>query len=703
MRSTQGRPGDVLTTSATVTAGVVLLLLTGVLLRAGWCSCTLFALNSWALIGAAVLLLGNRTFGVLAEEKEKKTLDCLRLTQLSASQLFLFKLRPEFRSLVRLLAGLSPAVLLSAHFSESGLLAGFGVLLIAALGGILSIVLSLFVSSLASSTSRAVVHGWTLKACWLLLTPVLDLVVSAVTVSTERYPVFDAFNPFAAAWPLLVPEAQTGIREHLALAFLLLAGPLAAWMWWVAARRYESGLTAAPTLTDRHVHQIYKKTPNFVPSWLGVNENPVFMRELASQLRSGAGKWPGYAVFVTLFLAPFLYSQSWNVRRSMEVEQGTQLRLQASQNQEPTNAVETAGNPEQSAVQSQPFVRLHSWDGTELRLKGHTATACLRMKLYAGLHVPLPASQVVKVEYENPLAQVDITDNSSAPIDRPGPREVRLTDSEASVYGVANPNEATTNTALSMDTLAQIRRHSLTQGLLGCLVLLSLYLGVRCSGFLANAVTAECDRRSWTDLALTGISPAQVLHGKLAGTLLMPVIQLLVASPSLLLFVLAGAITPLGALQLVGYAALLAVTAGMIGFWASSASPNSHSAHGLALASVISWLVISPVFSVLFGHGIVFPLLGLAALAAVRRDHPTVVLGWLAVAVASFLVPVSLSPWTCLPVSLGAAEGAGFGFLTWICGMFNLAGLTAVCYQSTLSNMQMPGQENTLCADRLAC
>lgn len=700
MRLSQGRSADVLSTGGTATLGVVMLLLTGALLKAGWCSCTMFALNSWALIGTAVLLLGNRTFGVLAEEKEKKTLDCLRLTQLSASELFLYKLRPEFRSLVRLLLCLSPAVLLSAVASGSGLVAGAGVVSIAALGGVLSIVLSLFVSSLATSTSRAVVNGWTLKACWLLLTPVLDLVVSAVTVTTHRYPMFDAFNPFAAAWPLLVPEAQMGLRQHLPLAFLMLGIPLACIMWWVAARRFDQGLTAAPSLTDRHVHQIYRQTPSWVPSWLGVSENPVFMRELASQLRNGAGKWPGYAVFVTLFLAPFLYSQSWNVRRSMELEQNnTRYQLQAAQQAEhPTFTQQTAAPVTSAVPAANQFIRLHSWDGTELRLKGHTNCACLRMKLYSSMHVPLPASQVVKVEYQDPMMH-----DGEQPVGRPGPQEVTLSDSEATVYGVASLPGNPTNDSLTPETLEQIRMHSMAQGLLGCLVLLSLYLGVRCSGFLANAVTSECDRRSWTDLALTGIGPTQVLQGKLVGTLMMPLIQLLVAAPSLLLFVVAGAISPFGAIQLVGYAALLAVTAGLVGFWASSASPNSHSAHGLALASIGSWLVMTPVLSTQIGRGLVFPLLGLAAVAALRRCNNWAVLGWVAIAVAAFLSPLSLSPWTALPASLSLPGYAGEGLLTWIGGMLSLAGLSAVCYFGTLSAMQQPGQEDTLCADRLAC
>lgn len=707
MRLAQGRSGDVLTTRGTGMLGVALLLLTLFLLKTGWCSCTLFAINSWVLIGSAVLLLGNRSFGVLAEEKEKKTLDCLRLTQLSPSALFWYKLSPEFRSLARLLLSMTPAVLLSAQASASGVAAGFGVLMIAALAGAMSIIASLFVSSLAANTSRAVVQGWTLKACWLLLTPVFDLVVAAVTVTTQRYPVFDAVNPFAAVWPLLVPEAEVGFRQNLPVAFMALGALACFVMWMVAARRYEQGLVAAPTLTDRQIHRLYRQTPSWVPGWLGVRDNPVFLRELAAQLRSGAGKWPGYAVFITLFLAPFLYSQSWNVRRSSELELRNQTQLRATQ-AEPENTPgldfqpsETAGR---TAISHSPnsFVRLRSWDGTELRLKGHSHHACLRMALYDKLHVSLPASAVVKVEYHDPMQSYSYNQTP----DRPGPAEVRLSPTEAQQYGIATVGGEMANSELSQDTLNQIRRHSMAQGLLGCLVLLSLYLAVRCSGFLANAVTSECDRRSWTDLALTGIGPSQVLQGKLAGTLMMPMIQLLVAAPSLLLFVVAGAMCPLRMVQLVSYAMLLAVTAGLVGFWASSRATTSHSAQGLALASVMSWLVVTPVLIAAFGKGLAFPLLGAALLASMRRSHLGVVVGWSLMALAAFINPAGLSPWTCLPTSMlcgpAPADSIAGGFLTWASGAVVLVCLSTVCYFSTLANLAQPGEEGALRADRVA-
>ena len=705
MRLAQGRSGDVLSTRGTAIFGVALLLLTVWLLKQGWCGCTLFALDSWALIGTAVLLLGNRSFGVLAEEKEKKTLDCLRLTQLSPSALFWYKLSPEFRSLARLLAFTAPAVLLSSNYTSQGLAGGAAVLGIAALSGVMSIVSSLFVSSLAPSTSRAVVQGWTLKACWLLLTPIFDLVVSAVTVTTQRYPVFDAVNPFAAVWPLVVPEAELGLRQHLPLAFALLGSALCVGMWMVAARRYERGLTAAPSLTDRQVHRLYQQSPGWVPGFLGVRENPVFLRELAAQLRSGAGKWPGYAVFVTLFLAPFLYSQSWNVRRSSEIELRSNVPLRAATPEPQPSEMFGTGESDKSTEAPAPYVKLRSWNNDELHLKGHTNCACLRMALYQSAHVPLPASEVFKVVLNDPYQQAPNLPSSGDTPNRPGPALQPLSQDEARQFGVSSLASEIGNTELTPETLNQIRLHSMNQGLLGCLVLLSLYLSVRCSGFLANAITSECDRRSWTDLALTGIEPGQVLRGKLAGTLLMPVIQLLVASPSLLLFVMAGALTPQGMFELVGYAVGLTVAAGLLGFWASSASKTSHSAQGLALAAVMGWLVATPLASAATGSSLLFPLGGLSLLAAARGSHRGITFGWLALALAAFVSPMGLSPWTCLPNSLLTSLGRVTeveAFATWVSGMLSLMGLASVCYYSTLANLQQPGQQDALRADRVA-
>lgn len=697
MTSTPGRRGDPLSTYGTKLGGAVLLLVTAMLVKMGWCGCTLFALNSWVLLGASVLLLGNRSFGVLASEKEKKTLDCLRLTQLTPDALFWFKLAPEFRSLARLLGFFAPSLLFSSLSSPSGLAAGLGVLAIAAVAGTMSIVMSLFVSSLAASTSRAVVNGWTMKACWLLLTPVFDLVVAAVTVTTERRPVFDVLNPFAASWSLVVPEAEVGFRQHLPLAFVLLGLVVTAIMWKVAARRFEQGLLAAPVLTDRQIHQLYRQTPGWMPGFLGLKDNPVFLRELASQLRTGAGRWPGYAVFITLFLAPFLYSQSWNVRRSSEMQwnRPPQVRVEPSGSSSATST--SPATPSVAAPSSQSFVRLRGWDGTELRLKGHKNCACLRMELHRVARVPLPASAVVKVQYNDPFAQLD-----SPEPQRPGPAEVPLSAHEASQYGVAHQPSQAADRELSVDVINQIRNHSMNQGLLGCLVLLSLYLAVRCSGFLSNAVTSECDRRSWSDLALTGIGPHQVLQGKLAGALVMPLFQLLVASPSLLFFVAAGVVSPLGAFQLISYALLMGVVAGLIGLWASSSSASSHSAQGLALASVLAWLVVVPAVAGGFSRSLMFPLAGLA-LIALTRGQARAALGWALVAAAAMLAPASLSPWSCLPTTLminGASSG--LSFFTWVGGMLALSGVGLAAYQGALGYLQQPGQEDALWAERVA-
>lgn len=708
MRLAQGRSGDVLSTRGTVIFGVALLLLTFGLLRQGWCSCTLFAINSWALIGSAVLLLGNRSFGVLAEEKEKKTLDCLRLTQLSPSALFWYKLSPEFRSLIRLLVCSAPAVLWSSSLTSSGLQAGASVLGIAALGGVMSIVSSLFVSSLAPSTSRAVVQGWTLKACWLLLTPIFDLVVSAVTVTTQRYPVFDAVNPFAAAWQIVVPQSEMGLRQYLPLAFAVLGSLVCVLMWTVAARRYELGLTAAPTLTDRKVHRLYRKTPWWVPGFLGVNDNPVFLRELAAQLRSGAGKWPGYAVFVTLFLAPFLYSQSWSVRRSSEFERQRVAPLRASVNQ-PAQPQEHPVMEDPSAVTAPaPAVLLNASNGVEqFVLKGHTNCACMRMALYQSMRVPLPAGEVFKVVVHDPNQEAPVTSATGDPQPRPGQVEERLTVEDARRFGVSSLAPDMDSTPLTPETLDDIRKKSMGQGLLGCLVLLSLYLCVRCSGFLSNAVTSECDRRSWTDLALTGVEPSQVLRGKTAGTLLMPAIQLLVAAPSLLLFVNAGALTPMAMAQLVSYALLLTVTAGLLGFWASSASKTSHSAQGLALAGTLSWLVVTPVLATTEGAEYLLYVFGaLGAFSLLTRRHAGITLGWGMLCAATVLTPMGLSPWTCLPASvMTEVDKVVVGVspeMVWLSGMLSLVGLAMVCYYTTLANLQQPGQQDALRADRVA-
>lgn len=616
-------------------------------LALGVCSCTVFNTASLALVVGTALLIGSTAFGALTIEREKKTLDSLRLTQLTARQIVAAKLWPEMRLLGRLLLAFGPTVLVCAALSPEGLPGGLEVLATAAAGGFLSGTLALAISSLFDTTSRAVVAGWTLRGVWLLITPVFDLVLGAVLVQEKAVAAFSFLNPLSILAAILVPEASHGtavLLPFLGPVAMVLAG---LGLFALASRRFDNGLLHSASLTDRAIHPVYRR--GWGGKWLqskipALRSNPAFLREMAAQFRAGAGRWPGYAVFVVLFLAPFFYAKSWAVKEavqnSMDAPGYTQLRVSQDTLPRISNPVDPANT--QAIDLGRHNVRLEARDGTCLVMKGHNGNLCSRLYLYFALQVPLPRAEMVVVDYGTNHPNFAVSDTphpvSANPVD----------DQTAELYGLAGSNGSDSyDSALDAESEKLLNQASMAVGLAGTVVLLLLYLGIRCSGFLANAVTGERDRKTWEDLALTGIQPTRALAGKFAGSLLIMAFQMTLAFPVLGFFVMTGNLTlpEMGALYL--YALAVMATAGMVGLWASAASKTSHEAHGRALAIVLCVFMLAPALKLgLGGLLAATALLGsLMCLGANRRGQALSMAG---VSFSLLLAPMVASPVTAI-------------------------------------------------------
>jgi len=679
---------------------------------AGVCGCTTFTLSAASLVLMCAILVGNSTLGALTSEREKKTLDCLRLTQLTAHQVLASKLRPELMTLGRILLAMAPTVMLTSYFSDAGLVRGFLAVAIAAMAGLLSSVYGLFLSSLFDSTSRAVVAGWVSKAVWLLLTPILDTIGAAIVVSKNPLPIFDQFNPLAAVWVLAVPEAATGVRALLPFIFLAVSGLACAAMWISAARRFDSGMVSAASLTDRRVHTLYRK--GWGPAWLqatfpGLKNNPSFLRELTLQLRSGAGRWPGYAVFAVLFMAPFLYAQSWAVKDAVSDELTRPERpVITVVGPSATTAAPTAAEP--GVPGHRQSVHL-SVGGTRLVLHGHTGVACARLTLNQLAGVPLPPHSLARVTEVTPLSEFG-NDN---PV-HPGTSTVPMTQDEQVRLGLQRP-EVNDQPASELGQIHQsrVRQSSLALGVSGAVILLLLYLAIRCSGFLATAVTSEKDRRSWEDLALTGITPEKALSGKLMGALLMPLVQMTVAFPVLLFFSFSGTLGLFEVAGLYVYAVLLAVAAGLLGLWSSANSPTSHEAHARALMLVLVGFTALPIVVGSLG-GMLSSLGLLLVLVMVSRNasRPGACLAWTGLTLTMWLTPKAMSPLTAalgfMPslstnrvaflqmLNVAPANGPEM-LLNWMGGLIFLGSLSYLLWTATLKKLAHPAQEVALHAE----
>ncbi|MGE0492614.1 MAG: hypothetical protein AB7S38_25590 [Vulcanimicrobiota bacterium] len=656
----------------------------------GWCGCTMFAVASAAWLLACAMLVGTTGFAALTSEREKKTLDSLRLTQLTSSQILLAKLRPEFSLLGRLAAAMAPAVLVAGALGGYGWMAGLMVVLLGLTTGVFSSVLAICTSSLFDTTSRAVVAGWVGKALWLLLTPLADTILAAVLVLRTPPPIFSSLNPLAALKVLLLPEAVSqgyGVLPFMGLLSML---GVAGAMFVFAARRFDNGLAASGGVYDRHQHPVYRQ--GWGPAWVrkALGSNPSFLREMAFQLRSGAGRWPGYAVFLVLFLAPFLYAQSWSAADAVRRAEAPVPVVET---------IETSSNPVAITAPGDPVaprqVRLRTRYGETLILPGHTNKCCMRVHLNRVAHVPLPANT------RRVITEMAYSYDSS-----PAPERVETTEPfQTTPIDYSNDNSYGYYSS-QVERASHVRDRSLSLGLAGSVMLLLLYLAIRCSGFLATAVTGERDRRSWEDLALTGISVDTVLSGKVAGALALPLTQMTLCFPALLFFVYTGNLTVAEVLGLFVFATALAVTAALTGLFASASSASSHEAHARCLAMVVGGFALLPA---LMGAGsalISLVAFGCAFVVLSQRGRFTEAAAWVGVATSLLVNAQAASPLTSalsfLPSllatrvsfiqSLGAGV-TGLSLINWMAAVLFLVSVSYLLWSASLRRLGVNDNE----------
>lgn len=646
-------------------------LATALILLLGVCGCSAFTMVSAVLLTAMALLVGNRGFGSLTMEREKKTLDSLRLTQWSADQILFHKVRGELLLGAAILAGLTPALFFTSWWSGYGLFTGAKVWMLAAATGMLSTAFGIFISSLFETTSRAIVAGWVGKGIWLLLTPVADAVTSAVLVSDQAPNLFRLFNPFATLWHVAIPEGAHGLAAVSGwlspLVMLLLAGGF----WKFAAKRFDDGLTFGSALNDRRVHGVYRSGWSWLPR--GMSENPFFMREFALQLRQGAGRWPGYGVFLVLFMAPLLYAHSYAAKSQLDrISNQPQLRpVHVSHNSQANESFpRTSVTPRVNRTSTEFYA-----GGTRLVLIGHSATACMRMCAHSKLGAPLPAKQLKVVVAQRSNSPQVLVDAKTDPVAK------QLTGVE---------RKQTTSHLGGTNKLPRRMQDRVTRvGLGGTVFLLLLYLAIRCSGFLTTAVTGEKDRKSWEDLALTGAGPEQTVSGKLGASLTMPLIQMTFAFPVLLFFVLGQ---KMGIGEFVGlylYAVATAIVAGCLGLFASTYAGSSHAANAWCLGAVGFAFTIAGGFSALLAGGVfvacVVGFVSCCVKGALNRGFPL-----LGVAFGVLVNPTALAPFAAVKSfmpALGGSVGA-VGILQFLGAWVLLVSVGFLLWEATLAKLR---------------
>jgi ABC-2 family transporter len=530
------------------------------------CFCSLLPLVLFLSFMFNAVLLGAGLFSSLAQEREKRTIDALRLTQLTSLDILRYKALHEFKAwktanicFIALAGG-------AAWYSNSPLAWGLTGAAVLACGGLLSMALALAVSTRCETTSSAVVTGWVSKGVWLVGLPILDYVVEAVLVMNKDFNFFSYLDP---AW--VYGTVVSGLiyeTNGWSVVGLLLGGfataAVAGGLVWQSSRIIDSSFESSATLEDRNRHSVYSKRFAF-----NMHQNPFMVRELAWQVRTGAGSWPGYAVFVTLFLAPFLYGLAQQ-HKAHEVKPVKVVR-QSVANPTQGNVPQLPQTDPQSPDYNRP---IHRSPQPAIRYHDHI---CLSQML--GLPVPVQRS----------YQQRNWDDNRRIVVNEDG-KSVLVDDHQVDQMRQREANRQSTSPRPSLKR-TQLESE-LDRGLLTGLLLTLMYLFIRGGAFMSGAVTSEKERRAWDQIALTGTTPTTYLRGKLAGVLYYPMKQLLYTSPILLLFAVFGGISLIEILLVVPLLLTSFWAAANVGLLATATRSNSHQAQGLALTVGASILLL---------------------------------------------------------------------------------------------------------------
>jgi|GEM_PF-1601407 len=581
-RTLTGRERKWLQGSGIYLTGFCLLAAPLFFLVTGICSCTIFTALSALVILLSAMMIGGSALTSVSRERDMKTFDVLRLTPMTAGEVITGKLASEFFALLRLLAAAAPSLILTGLLSEYGVTGALTVLLIALMSGIFSLLAGFILSISCRNTSQAIVLGITLKLLWLAGTPLLDMVVGALIVSRCPPPIFSSLCPLAAVYALVLPQAMTGPWSVLPWSFFMLMPLALLALWRLACRLYGTG---GPVMNygRRVEHEVFRKgwggkaaelLEKAAPS-VGrlFTSNPVFLREIAHQKRLGAGRIFGYLVFIAIFIAPYLYARCWGISEYSRGHQRSQNSPQVIQ------AGASSPVPGFKNTDSRSVIRTPG--GNMFSLKGHTLNCCLRWSMFRAAGVPLPGNLIKEVGY---------TSHSQALLQRyePGSPIKSLTGKDGS-------RELTAR--VDRETLRNVDIQAIKLGLIGAIWMLLIYLAIRGCCFTVSSITGERDRRSWDDLALAGFSPEQIFAGKLLGALTLPLIQMTVVFPLLLVFVITGNLSVLEVSSLYLYAVMILIASGVLGLWASAGSRTTHQAHGKALGWVFLFFMAVPILS----------------------------------------------------------------------------------------------------------
>ena len=548
------------------------------------CSCTLFASASFLQLLMIVFMVGHFSAISISSEREKRTLDSLRLTNLGPYGIVAGKILPEITGLFKIILLTSPfLILMGIFFPSISLITPFLVSLVS-LGAGLTLIFGLTcLSACCSGVSYSIVLSWVLKAVWIFVTPLIDSLIATIFLRPSTTSIFSNLNPALPLLSLTMPECLSGTGWAWSSYLYPFMVPLFCLITFVLASIFiEKGCeNKGNRCSKRGGLFIFGKDLNF----LGILKNPLFYREMIPFKKGPAGLIPGILVFSILLLVPCFYCTSTAIR----IHRGSSLITKPGhvyvQSQEKFGVNADTDN-------SGHGVTIRTDKGETFTLRGHSGTGCLRIMLYEYIALALPAGDMVAMR--NP-----VNSNSLSAVINTDSYEISSGQDKSDIS--AGSNALFTDSAKEMITTEN--RTTLFGGFYAGLLFLLSYLVIRISGFLSSSYNTEKNKLTWDVLTLTQLSPENIVNGKLWGVLFFPLIQMTIGFFAVFFWIYKGVITLSAGISLYIFCVAIAVVAGLLGQYCSINSSSAHKSYNSVLWILTGFAVFLPVIHGLLYYG----------------------------------------------------------------------------------------------------
>jgi len=556
------------------------------------CPCTLFTGACFLQLFLVVTMAGRYAAVSISSEREKNTLDHLRLTTLGPAGIIKGKIIPDVLDLFRIMAVTTPFLIFMALISPTaGVLEALLASFISMGAGITLVCGLVCLSAYCPTVSSSIVASWILRGVWIFATPLIDGLLAKILLRPSTIPIFSSINPAVPLLGLLMPGSFDGTPWLLSSYLYPVAVFLFVAVTFMLSKRFiERGIERKGRAGSSGIlgkgsvsHSLSDK--------IGIFGNPVFLKEMVPFKKGIFGLIPGVLVFALLFLAPCLYFTG----SALQLSQGYSIMKPGHVAYAVPETGQTANNmPANGGENSSKGITVTTGTGQMFTLHGHKCDCCLRLMLYEFVALPLPAKDMIALT--TPVQEGNLSTNTTGNVSG---GQVASSD--------VTPPPSSTFTASAKEMITTENKSMLFGGFYAGLFLVLAYLVIRASGFLCSTYNTEKNKLTWDVLTLTQLSPENIVNGKLLGVLFIPLIQMSLGFLALLFWIYKGVLTVSGGVTLYIFCIAVAIVCGLLGQYTSLRSPSAHISQGSTLAKISIFVLSLPLVKI--GAAVLFLVL----------------------------------------------------------------------------------------------